>query len=175
MKTTNNNKKAMVVAAGIAIAVAVSIAGLVLQSPSLALAQQLALPNNSNTSTSSSNTTTATIPQPINITGSVNIFKIIKDNVKVSFTDAASTAEKQVSGGTIVGGHLGVVQGYLVYRFEIVNTTNNTLHLVIVDAGNDNVLHTSQGYPLGIFAGGVGGHRFEFGEQQQYWHHRDMW
>ncbi len=156
------------VAAGIAIAVAVSVAGLMIQSP--ALAQTLATPNNgSNNNMSNLATVPSTTSQRVNITGSINIFKVLQDNVKVSFTDAANTAQKQVSGGTVVGGHIGVVQGYLVYTFTVVDTANNTVHMVIVDAGNGSVLHTSQGYSIGNF----GGHGFGFGGQ--HLHKRGMW
>ena len=167
MKTIKNSKKAMIVTTGIAIAVAVSIAGFMIQSPSLAL------PNSSMGISSSNATTTTIMPQRVNITGSTSISKIIQDNVKVSFTDAASAAQKQVSGGNVVGGHLGVVQGYIVYAFKVVNTTNNTSHLVIVDAGNGQVLHVSQGYQMGHFAGGSGYHGFGYGARP--WHHRGMW
>ena len=158
----------MVVTAGIALAVAVSIAGLMIQSPTLAL------PNNIiGTSSSNTTATATTMPQRVNITGSTSVFKIIQDNVKVSFTDAANAAQKQVSGGTVVGGHLGLVQGYLVYAFKVADTTNNTSHLVIVDAGNGQVLHVSQGYQMGHFAGGFGHHGFGYGAWR--WHHRGTW
>ncbi len=83
------------------------------------------------------------ISQRGNITGSINVFKVLQDNVKVSFTDAANTAQKQVSGGTVVGGHLGIVQRYLVYTFTVIDTANNTAHMVIVDAGNGKVLYNN--------------------------------
>jgi len=156
-----NNKK-LIVTTGVAIAVAISVAGLMIQSP--AVAQQLALPN---TTTSSPNNGTMMPRQMVNITGSVNIEKIIKDNVKVSFTDAASAAQKEVSGGAIVGGHLDVVQGSLVYTFKVVDPANNTGHFVIVDAGNGHVLYTSQGHSLaGFGGGGFGGGR---------WCHHGSW
>jgi uncharacterized membrane protein YkoI len=169
-KTINYNKKTMV-ADGIAIAVAVSVVGLLIQSP--ALAQQLTIPNNNDGSSNNNMNSLATIPgttsQRVNITGSINIFKVLQDNVKVSFTDAANTAQKQVSGGTVVSGHLGIVQGYLVYTFTVVDTANNTAHMVIVDAGNGSVLHTSQGYSIGNF----GGYGLGFGGQ--HWHKHGMW
>jgi hypothetical protein len=55
------------------------------------------------------------------ITGSVNVGQTVKgfmnDNLKVSFLQATEIATKQISNGTVVGGHLGVVQGYLIYTF----------------------------------------------------------
>ena len=43
-------------------------------------------------------------------------------------------AQSQVTKGTIRGGHLGVVQGYLVYKFIIVNVENQTGYITIIDA-----------------------------------------
>jgi uncharacterized membrane protein YkoI len=95
------------------------------------------------------------------INGSVSVANeasnFINENVKVSFVKAAETAQGQVTDGKVLGGHLGVVQGYLVYSFFVANTGNQTGHLVIVDAGNGAVLHTSEGQPFGSF-GSMSGH-----------------
>ena len=71
--------------------------------------------------------TAATINQTINggapgyhpipsITGSViaaqNMNAFIKNNQKVSFQLASEIAAKKTTNGTVIGGHLGVVQGY---------------------------------------------------------------
>ena len=106
----------------------------------------------------SMNTTTTTMTpgygrQLPNITGSVNVGQtaksFIKDNLKIPFSQAADIAGKQITNGTVVGGHLGVVQGYLVYKFFAVNPTTHTGYLTIVDAGNSKVLYTSQGQQMG--------------------------
>ncbi len=95
------------------------------------------------------------------INGSVSVanetMSFIHENVKVPFVAAAQTAQGQVTDGTVLGGHLGVAQGYLVYIFFVANTANQTGHLVIVDAGNGSVLYTSEGQPLGSF-GPMSGH-----------------
>ena len=82
------------------------------------------------------------------INGSVNIGQSAKgfmnNNLKVSFLQASEIATKQFTNGTVVGGHLGVVQGYLVYTFFVVNAQNKMGYLTIVDAGNGHVLYTSQ-------------------------------
>ena len=89
------------------------------------------------------------------INGSVSVANetsnFINENVKVPFVTAAQTAQGQVTNGTVLGGHLGVVQGYLVYTFFVANTANQTGHLSIIDAGNGEVLYTSEGQPLGSF------------------------
>jgi uncharacterized membrane protein YkoI len=109
------------------------------------------------------------------INGSINVQqqanKFIQDNVKVSFNTAASTAQAQVDGGAVVAGHLGVVQGYLVYTFNVVNYDQGTSKIVIVDAGDGQVLFTSDSLPLqhggvGVFGGGpmaFGKHHGELG------------
>ncbi len=88
---------------------------------------------------------------PIN--GSVNVAheatNFINENVKVSFVTAAQTAQGQVANGTALGGHLGVLQGYLVYTFFVANTYNQTGHLIVVDSGNGNVLYTSESQSFG--------------------------
>jgi len=81
----------------------------------------------------------------------------IKENAKVPFVSAAETAQKQAN-GTVLGGHLGVVQGYLVYTFFAMDE-NHTGHMIIVDAGNGSVLYASEGQPNGSF-GPWGGHGY---------------
>ena len=99
----------------------------------------------------SSTNTTASVSgyrQFPKITGSINVVQttknIIKDNLKISFSQAADIAGKQISNSTTVGGHLGIVQGYLVYTFFAVNPSNHTGYVTIVDAGNGKVLYSSQ-------------------------------
>ena len=111
------------------------------------------------------------IPQ---INGSVSITNeasnFINENVNVSFVEAAQTAQGQVTNGTVLGGHLNIVQGYLVYTFFVADTGSQTGHLTIVDAGNGDVLYTSEGQAFGSFGhpmmfGRLGGHG-GFGEWQ---------
>src|SRR6185503_5677986 len=80
------------------------------------------------------------------INGSVSVGNevgnFVKENAKVSFVTAAETAQKQVN-GTVLGGHMGVVQGYLVYTFFAMDAENQTGYMIIVDEGNGSVLYTS--------------------------------
>ena len=101
------------------------------------------------------------------ITGSVNVAKTLKDYIKqqrtTSFAEAATTAEHQVSNGAVMGGHTGVVQGYLVYTFCVVDTDKDTSYFVIIDDGNGKVLNKSDGISMkdmGVFEHGFGGHGF---------------
>jgi len=85
------------------------------------------------------------------ISGSVNVGDTIKNYIntskKVSFIEAATTAQKQVTNGFIVDGSLDVEQGYLVYTFDV-NTSNNVRHEIVIDAGNGQVLYKSDAMPV---------------------------
>lgn len=101
----------------------------------------------------------STIPE---ITGSVNVHQTIKDyvdkNRTVSFSEASSTVEKEVTNGAVVGGHIGIEQGFLVYRFFVLDTESETSYFVLVDAGNGKVLYKSEGMDFkGMHGFGHGG------------------
>ena len=103
------------------------------------------------------------------INGSVNVRDGIKnffaENTKTPFITGAQTAQDQITNGTVLGGHIGVTQGYLTYTYFVVNPTNDTAHKVIVDAGNGQVLHTSEGKQIGSGAQSM----FEsFGQGREY-------
>jgi uncharacterized membrane protein YkoI len=102
------------------------------------------------------------------INGSVNVVEniknVFKENTKISFTAASETAQKQIPNGTILGGHLGVIQGFLVYTFFGVNPETHTTYHTLIDAGNGRVLYTSPGIRMeegllgtpGVLGGGFG-------------------
>jgi type II secretory pathway pseudopilin PulG len=96
------------------------------------------------------------------INGSVSVANeasnFVNETVKVPFVAAAQTAQGQMTNGSVLGGHLGVVQGYLVYKFFVANIANQTGHLTVIDVGNGEVLYTSEDQPLGSF-----GHLSMFG------------
>lgn len=90
------------------------------------------------------------------IQGSINLPRMILSSVKTGFTSAATTAAGQVPNGQVLAGGLVVQQGYAVYAFKV--TDGTSVYSVIVDAGNGQVLKTSQGHPLSMMAfGGIGG------------------
>ncbi|MDQ3888031.1 MAG: hypothetical protein M3251_02025 [Thermoproteota archaeon] len=152
--TNNSNSKKVAVFGGIAIALA--IAALVLPVQLREISAQV---------------TNSTVPNPMQteipqLNGSVNIQEqsnqFIQQSVQVPFATALETAQAQVGNGTAISGHLGVVQGYLVYIFKLANFDAETSRIVIVDAGNGSVLHTSGDMPLyfgglGCGGGGIGG------------------
>lgn len=144
--TNNSNSKKVVVFGGIAIALA--IAALVLPVQLREISAQV---------------TNSTVPNPMQtdipqLNGSVNIRQqsnqFIQESVQVPFATALETAQAEVGNGTAISGRLGVVQGYLAYIFKLANFDTETSRIVIVDAGNGSVLHTSGGMPL--YFGGLG-------------------
>lgn len=96
------------------------------------------------------------------INGTVSVGEQMRDfineNLKVTLSQASETAAGQVEDGVVVGGHLGVVQGYLVYILHVVNPDDQTKRMVIVDAGNGEVLHTSEAGQMGSFGPHGQGH-----------------
>ena len=96
-----------------------------------------------------SSTNASQMPQ---ITGSVNVAETMKNFIKehrtTSFSVAASTAEHEVTNGVAIGGHIGIVQGYLAYNFFVVDTENETGYKIVVDAGDGKVLYKSDGMSL---------------------------
>ena len=148
--TNNSNRRFLMFGA---IAIALAIAGLVLSiAPRQIFAQET-----TNSTTAQSNQTTRIQTPPLN--GSVSVQQqanqFIQDNVRVPFATALQTAQSEVGNGTAISGHLGVVQGYLVYTFKLANFDAQTSRIVIVDAGNGSILYTSGDMPL-FFGGGVG-------------------
>lgn len=93
--------------------------------------------------TSGTNSQTTAPPQ---IQGSVNLKQMLLSSIKTKFTDAANTAAGAVTNGQVIGGNLAVMQGSVVYNFKVFDGTS--IYSVIVDAGNGNLLYTSQGHPF---------------------------
>ena len=167
--TNNSNSKKVVVFGGIAIALA--IAALVLPVQLREISAQV---------------TNSTVPNPMQtdipqLNGSVNIRQqsnqFIQESVQVPFATALETAQAEVGNGTAISGRLGVVQGYLAYIFKLANFDTETSRIVIVDAGNGSVLHTSGDMPsyfgglgCGGGSGGGGHHHKGFGS---HWGNND--
>jgi hypothetical protein len=64
------------------------------------------------------------------INGSINVREGLRnfftENAKTPFITAAQTAQNQIANGTVLGGHIGVTQGYLTYTYFVANPTNDT-------------------------------------------------
>jgi uncharacterized membrane protein YkoI len=81
------------------------------------------------------------------ITGTITASDNHKENLEkaqISFSEASIVAQSAVEEGQVTGGYLGVVNGYLVYKFKVVDAQEN-IHKVIVDAGEKNTLYVSEG------------------------------
>jgi uncharacterized membrane protein YkoI len=162
----NDRNKQVAVVGGIAIALA--IAALLLPPPLREISAQ------GTNSTQQPNSMRTEIPQ---LNGSVNVREqanqFIQDNVQVPFATALETAQAEVPNGTAISGHLGIVQGYLVYVFKVANFDTETSRIIIVDAGNGAVLHISGDMPLyfgGLGCGGNGRQHKSFGN---HWGNHD--
>jgi hypothetical protein len=160
-KTKIASKKVLLPAVIGAIVASVITAGIFIGYPAISSVHAVQ-PFNTNTTAGMAS---GSNPIP-NIVGSINVVQttknVIKDNLKVSFSQAADLAVKQITNGTVIGGHLGVVQGYLIYTFFGVNPETHTAYHTIIDAGNGKVLYTSPSQQMdrgGIFGrlGVIGG------------------
>jgi uncharacterized membrane protein YkoI len=99
-----------------------------------------------------------TSQQPPTIQGSINLQQTIMSGVQTKFSAASDTAASAVTNGKTIGGSLTVVQGYVVYSFQVIDD-KNMVYSVIVDPANGKVLYTSSGhqFEMGYFA--MGGQR----------------
>lgn len=93
--------------------------------------------------------TGSTINGSVNIAN--NIVNFLEENTKIPFTTAAETAQQQIINGTVLGGHLGVTEGFLAYTYLVANPSDKIMHKVIIDAGNGQVLSASEGTSLELF------------------------
>ena len=87
------------------------------------------------------------------ISGSLAAGDTIQENIdkdKIHFSVATAVAENAVTDGQAIKGKLGAVQGFLVYKFGIVDG-DGLFHKVIVDAGNGFTLYISEGKSIDDF------------------------
>ncbi|MBI1829414.1 MAG: PepSY domain-containing protein [Thaumarchaeota archaeon] len=112
---------------------------------------------------SSENNTQTFVKQLPSIQGSIDVNQVLMSNVKTKFVDAANTAESAITGGKVVGGDLGVNQGYYVYSFRVMDSQTK-IHLLVVDAGNGKILSNTEGFGLSYSSSGIP-NNVMFGEQ----------
>lgn len=90
---------------------------------------------------SAQNQTTTEQPTPPSITGSVKApsrAAVLAGLAKIDLLKALEIAKGQQA-GTVIGAHLGERNGYVVYNVVILTADGSSV-LVIIDAGNGNVL-----------------------------------
>ena len=85
--------------------------------------------------------------QDQNITGSINfmqtIFNSISSQIMVNLSDAILTAQTEVGNDSrVVSAHLDVINGYVTYTVCAIDP-GMTIHRIVIDAGNGNVLSSS--------------------------------
>lgn len=105
---------------------------------------------------SAQNPTTTEQPQPPSITGSVKApspASILAGLAKIDILKAIEIAKGQQA-GTVIGANLGERNGYVVYNV-VVLTADGSSVLVIIDAGNGNVLSVTK-LPMGGHFGRFG-------------------
>lgn len=103
--------------------------------------------------------TNQTQTQPPQIQGSINLQQSIMSNVQTKFSAAADTAASAVTNGKTIEGRLTVMQGYVVYAFNVIDD-KNMAYTVIIDPANGKVLYTSPAHQMhfgGMFGMGHGG------------------
>ncbi len=180
MTKTNSSKVKNRVILPVVIIAAVIITGVFLTNPVISFVTAI---QSSNMTTNERGIFSDQSPK---INGSINVLEkaqaAIENDLKTSFIQAADIAARQSNNDTILlGGHLGVDQGYLVYKFFAINPSNHTGYKTIVDAGNGSVLYKSEGIQMlnffdksgdqgmghGIF-GFSGEHGYSHGQGQEH-------
>ena len=144
MTKINSNKAKNKVILPVVIIAAVIITGVFLASPVISFVTAI---QSSNMTTNESGISGEQSPK---INGSINVLEkaqsTIENDLQTSFVQAADIVARQSNNDTILlGGHLGVDQGYLVYKFFAIDPTNHNVYKTIVDPGNGSVLYKSEG------------------------------
>ena len=85
------------------------------------------------------------------IEGTVPVEESIRESIKsikIDALDAGAIAAKSIEDGKVLRGGIMPTQGYLMYHYAVVSSTDDQLYRVIIDAGNGEILHTSDGISL---------------------------
>jgi uncharacterized membrane protein YkoI len=176
MKTTTNSKKLVSkkVLIPAILGIGILLSAIFVASPlgnSWAQQQQQRLPMGTNNTDIREYDTISKINGSVNVEDNIKSF--LEENTKIPFVSAAETAQKQIANGTVLGGHLGVTQGYLTYTYIIVDQAKETIHKVIIDAGNGQALYVSEGRQIDSFSQPMFG-SFEHGKAHGFgggqWH-----
>ena len=98
------------------------------------------------------------------------------ENAKIHFSVATAVAENAVSDGQAIKGQLATVQGFLVYKFKVVDA-DDLVHKVIVDAGNGFTLYTSDGRSLEDYKEKMSEYKDKWahGDKAKWSGHGDKW
>jgi uncharacterized membrane protein YkoI len=102
------------------------------------------------------------------ITGTISASESHKENLdkaQITFSEASDIAQSAVEEGQLTDGKLGVVNGFLVYTFKVVDAQDD-IHKVIVDAGEGNTLYISEGKSWDDLK--------RYGHGNKWSHHKEM-
>lgn len=86
------------------------------------------------------------------------------DDAQIALSVAMAVAENNVENGNAMWGKLDVVQGFLVYKVGVL-TDDDVFFLVVVDAGNGEKLHVSEGVSKNSWKN----HKHSDGESSSKW------
>ncbi len=85
------------------------------------------------------------------IEGTIAVGESIRENiesVKIDALEAGTIAAESIEEGKVILGGIIPTQGYLMYHYGVASYADDHLYRVIVDAGNGEILHTSEGISL---------------------------
>ena len=115
------------------------------------------------------------------IEGTIPVGESIRENidsVKIDALEASAIAAESIEEGKILHGGIMPTQGYLVYHYAVLSPTDDQLYRVIVDAGNGEILHTTEGISLAELDAKIAEMKERFGKEGfQYSKHpmMDKW
>ena len=112
------------------------------------------------------------------IEGTVPVGESIRENiesVKIDALQAGAVAAESIEEGKVLFGGVIPTQGYLVYHYAVSSPTDDQLYRVVVDAGNGEILHTSDGISLAELDAKISEMKERFGKEGfQYGKHHPM-
>ena len=100
------------------------------------------------------------------ITGTLPVKESISENidsVKVDALVAGAIAAESIEDGKVLLGGILPWQDYLVYQYVVVSSDDH-IYKVIVDAGNGEILHTSEGISLDVLDTKIASMKEKFGK-----------
>jgi len=112
------------------------------------------------------------------IEGTIPVGESIRENiesVKIDALEAGTIASESIEEGKVLLGGIMPAQGYLVYHYAVVSPVDDQLYRVIVDAGNGEILHTSEGTSIAELDARIDEMKEKFGKEGfQYGKHHPM-
>ena len=112
------------------------------------------------------------------IEGTIPVGESIRENiesVRVDALEAGAIATESIEEGKALFGGIMPAQGYMVYHYVVTSSTDDQLYRVIIDAGNGDILHTSDGISLAELDAKIAEMKERFDKERfQYGKHHPM-